>query len=315
MKDAAGRRVGRAGGLAFEDEPLPAALELGVGHGHGRAERLGVGVERVVKEGVAIGELDDLAEVHDGDAVRDVLDHAEVVGDKEIGEAQLGLEVLHQVDDLRLNGDVEGRDRLVTDDKVGVEREGAGDDDALALAAGELVGKALAIGGVEADQPEEFGDPILELLAMHEAMDDEGLGDDLADGMARVEGGVGILKDHLHAGAEPAQLVVVERRQVLAVEEDAAGGRRVELEDGAAGGRFAAAAFADEAEGLAAGNVERDAVDRFDEAGLAAEKAAGDGKVFLEVDDANERAMVRHRAASPAPDRKNRRPDGTERRP
>ena len=72
----------------------------------------------------------------------------EVVGDEEVGEAQLLLEVLEEVEDLGLDGDVEGRDGLVADDELRVEGEGAGDADALALAAGELVGVArMAVGG------------------------------------------------------------------------------------------------------------------------------------------------------------------------
>jgi hypothetical protein len=37
-----------------------------------------------------------------------VADHGEVVRDEEVGEVELLLEVLQQVDDLRLDGDVEG---------------------------------------------------------------------------------------------------------------------------------------------------------------------------------------------------------------
>ena len=49
------------------------------------------------------------------------------------------LEIVEQVQDLRLDRDVERADRFVADDEVGVERERAGDADALALAAGEFV--------------------------------------------------------------------------------------------------------------------------------------------------------------------------------
>ena len=49
------------------------------------------------------------------------------------------LQLLEQVDDLRLDRDVEGGHRLVGDDQLGLERERPGDADALALAAGELV--------------------------------------------------------------------------------------------------------------------------------------------------------------------------------
>jgi serine kinase of HPr protein (carbohydrate metabolism regulator) len=68
-----------------------------------------------------------------------VLHHGEVVGDEQIGKAEAALQVLQQVDDLRLDRDVEGGDRLVAHDQVGIDRQRAGDADALALAAGELV--------------------------------------------------------------------------------------------------------------------------------------------------------------------------------
>ena len=43
---------------------------------------------RVGKDLVARAHLDDLAEIHDGDAVGDVLDHRHVVRDEEIGDAE-----------------------------------------------------------------------------------------------------------------------------------------------------------------------------------------------------------------------------------
>ena len=61
------------------------------------------------------------------------------MGDEQVGQAELLLQVFEQVDDLGLDRDVERRDRLVGDDEIGVGRERAGDADALPLAAGELV--------------------------------------------------------------------------------------------------------------------------------------------------------------------------------
>ena len=55
-----------------------------------------------------------------------------------------------QVEDLRLDGDVERGDRLVADDELRLEGERAGDADALALAAGEFVRVAVMWSGVEA---------------------------------------------------------------------------------------------------------------------------------------------------------------------
>ena len=69
--------------------------------------------------------------------------HREIVRDEQIGEPEPLLQVDHQVDDLRLDVDVERGDRLVGDDEIGLDRERARDRDALALAAGELVRIAL----------------------------------------------------------------------------------------------------------------------------------------------------------------------------
>ena len=52
--------------------------------------------------------FDDLAQVHDGDSVRDVADDGEVMGDEDVGEVEFLLQVGEQVDYLGLNGDVEG---------------------------------------------------------------------------------------------------------------------------------------------------------------------------------------------------------------
>jgi hypothetical protein len=53
------------------------------------------------------------------------------------------LQIVQKVDHLRLDRDVECGDRLVADDQARVERERAGDADALALAAGEFVREAI----------------------------------------------------------------------------------------------------------------------------------------------------------------------------
>ena len=72
--------------------------------------------------------------------------------DEQVGEAEPLLQVDQQVDDLRLDVDVERRDRLVGDDEVRLDRERARDGDALALAAGEFVRVALARRARQADR-------------------------------------------------------------------------------------------------------------------------------------------------------------------
>ena len=64
MEAAAGRWMERAGNVPFQDDPL--AFEPGVGPRDGRHERLGVRVQRVAEQLLPPGELDHLAQVHDG---------------------------------------------------------------------------------------------------------------------------------------------------------------------------------------------------------------------------------------------------------
>ena len=73
---------------------------------------------RQVVELLGVGQLDDAAEVHHRDAVRDLVDHREVVGDEDVRQLELALQVLQQVEDLRLDRDVERRHGLVADDQL-----------------------------------------------------------------------------------------------------------------------------------------------------------------------------------------------------
>jgi hypothetical protein len=59
--------------------------------------------------------LDDLAHIHHRYAVADMTYDAQVMGDEQIGQMELFLELAEQIQDLRLNGHVERRDRLVGD--------------------------------------------------------------------------------------------------------------------------------------------------------------------------------------------------------
>jgi len=67
--------------------------------------------------------LDDLAGVHHGDAVAHAGDDAEVVRDEDDAHPALGLDVPEQVEDLRLDGDVQRGRRLVGEQDVGLAGE------------------------------------------------------------------------------------------------------------------------------------------------------------------------------------------------
>jgi len=78
------------------------------------------------------------------------------VGDKHHGEVVLVDQLQNQIEDLRLDGDVEGRYRFIGDNKFRFGGDGAANGDALALAAGEFVGIFADIGAGKAHVVHQF---------------------------------------------------------------------------------------------------------------------------------------------------------------
>ena len=95
--------------------------------------------------------LDQLAALHHADPVREAAHEVEVVGDEEERHAHLGLQLVEQGEDLRLDRHVEGGRRLVGDQQPRPAGERHRDHRALALAARELV-------RIGVDAPRRLGD-------------------------------------------------------------------------------------------------------------------------------------------------------------
>ena len=105
----------------------------------------GIGVLRRFVNGTAVGHLDDAAEVHDGDAVAEVFHHSQVVRDEEVGEAEVFLEVVEKIENLRLNGNIQSADWFVAHDKFRGDGQGAGDADTLTLSPGKFMGVTVGV--------------------------------------------------------------------------------------------------------------------------------------------------------------------------
>ena len=239
-----------------------------------------VRVQRPAEELLGGRQLDDLAEVHDRDPVGDVADDGEVVGDEEVGQVELLLQLDEQVEHLRLDRDVERGHRLVGDDELRAQHEGAGEADPLALAAAELVRVAPGRLGAEADALEHLDHGLVAPLAL-EPVDPQALADEVAHLHARVERADGVLEDDLHVPAHRLQLGAAETPHVDAVELDLAGGRLEQPQQRAAERRLAAAGLADEADRLAAEDVEVDAVHRLELADGPLQDPLAHGEVLL----------------------------------
>src|SRR6185437_11646988 len=185
------------------------------------------------------------------------------LADEEIGQAELVLQVPHQIEDLRLHGDVERRGRLVADDELGIGSERTRNRDTLALAAGELMRKFRAVVGMQADERKQLADAIPDRpLAFDQVEGAYRLGHDGIDPKTRVEARIGILEYHLDAAAQPLTCLRLLRiGHGDAVDHDLARGWRQQPDHHARHRSLARAGFNDERKGLALPDVEADAVD------------------------------------------------------
>src|SRR5262252_1702710 len=116
---------------------------------------------------------------------------------------------------------------------------------------------------IETAHREQFADASVTTCGIaFDAVNPDRLGDDLADLHAWVQRTVWILEDDLDPASQRQEILAFHLGDVDAVIENFASSRLFEPQDAAAGRRLAAAALADQSQGLAAADREVDAVDR-----------------------------------------------------
>ncbi len=159
---------------------------------------------------------------------------------------------------------VERRDRLVEDQHPRLGGQGAGDRDALALAARQRPRTCAQLARVEAHQLAQLGDPRASLLPRAAAaVQPQHLVDRLLGAVTRVEAGVRVLEDDLHLAAAHAALAGGAHggAAIAPAGENRAGARRREPDEHLRHGRLAGAGLADDRQRAARGHPQVDVRD------------------------------------------------------
>ena len=178
--------------LAVCPRRLPCAGRLG------RDQHAGIGACRPGQHLAARPALDDGAVAHHVDSVGDAPNEPEIVADEHERRAEAAAQCVDELENLRLDRDVESGRRFVGDDQARIVGDRHGDHHALALSAGEFV----RIGAKPARPPgethvvEKLRRAPAGLRAAQSAVRDHRLGDLGADRIERVEGRHRFLKDH-----------------------------------------------------------------------------------------------------------------------
>src|SRR5262249_38113828 len=218
-----------------------------------------------VGEDLAYGALlDDLAAVHDADAIAHARDAAEIVADEQDGGAVALAPLEQEVQHRGLDGHVQPGGRLVHDQERGAGDERHRDDDALLLTAGELMRIAFHHAGriSQLHLPEHRDRALAGRLRARALVDHRHFHELPAHGHDGIEARHRILVDHRDAMAtNRPQRRVAQRRQIAALEEDLAAadatGASQVAHDRQRDRRLTAAGLADEPESLA--SIERQA--------------------------------------------------------
>src|SRR5262249_19622681 len=153
METATRWGVHRAWDVALKNRPL--FFTAGVSNRNRRQQRSCVGMFCVPVDRITLGNLDDLAEVHDRYSMADVLDHPEIMGNENVGWVFFPLHFLKKIDNLCQNKTIKGGARLVEKKNLGVHSQGASDPDALALPAAKLVRVTVVMIFAETHLPEQ----------------------------------------------------------------------------------------------------------------------------------------------------------------
>lgn len=141
--------------------------------------------------------LDDFAEVHDGDPIRDVFNHRKIVGDEDEREVHLSTKLREQVENLRLNRNIEGGHGFVGYEDFRFERERPGNRDALALSAGEFMRVLPHQTGGETNQTHEVRHACRDLGRRTDSVHLERFSERRVHRHSRIQRCVRILKNHL----------------------------------------------------------------------------------------------------------------------
>src|SRR6266446_8434061 len=282
VKAAARWRIERARDLAADRQLLMSIV--GVRRQRRGKKGLRVGVERLGAQFEAVGEFDDLPEIHDGDPVADMGHRRQIMADKEIADPERLLQMLQLVHDLRADRNIERRDRFIEDDQTRMRRQRSRYRDPLALATAELMREEPRHLRLEPDQFENFRHALAQRFAREVGVNLQRLGHDVADPHARTERAVGVLEHDLDFAAVAHQLAALQPGDVLPAEPDRSGGRGLLQQDQLRCCRLAAPRLADQPERLARPDGEIHSVHRFDPTDLAPQQHPGaDGKIFLKV--------------------------------
>ena len=200
------------------------------------------------------------------------------MGDEDNGQVALLLDLVDQLQDLGLNGNVQSGGGLVADQDLGIAGQSDGDNDTLTHTAGELEGilvEAL-LGLGDTDGLHQFQSDLLGLFLLHLPVQTQRFGDLITDLHDGVQSGQGILEDQADTvTTDLVEGIFLDLGQVHAVIHNGTIGNNgvvgQNAQDGLDTNRFAGAGLTDDGQSLAAIQIKADTADGLNQTAVSTE--------------------------------------------
>src|SRR5258708_3579518 len=184
----------------------------------------------------------------------------------------LFLQIAQEIDDLRLDGNIERTHWFVAHDEPGFDCQGTSNSDALALAPAKFVRVTIRVRSIQPDVFKQSVNPApAHNCADSKPVDVQGFPDAFSYRHARIERTIWILKNNLELPPTGAQLGTSQCRDILAIKVYLTRSWPNKSDDGAPESSLAAAAFADQTDSFARGDGQADIIHGPDEVFCTAE--------------------------------------------
>ena len=220
--------------------------------------------------------------------------HRKVMGDKHISKIHALLKIHQKIQDLRLNRNIQRRNRLVTDHKLRIQDQSPGDADSLAAAAVQLVG----ISHIETPGKTHGLHHLIDLLInlgsiFADLIDQQRLRNQLPDRHTAVQARIGVLEDHLDLWPNLLHFPLGKSRNIFSLKKDLPGCGRFQAEKRPSQRGFSAAGLSHHAHRLSLRDTEIHIVHRM-------EKSRRCVEIFFQVSDLK-KLLFHHRTFLSSP--------------
>ena len=180
---------------------------------------------------------------------------------KQIGNAHFLLDMLQQIDNLCLYGNIQCTDGLITDDELRIQGKCSGNSNTLTLSAGKFMRVTADVIRLQPDDIQQLTNPLLPFfLRVENMMNIHWLTDNFSYRHTGIQTCIGILKNHLYIPAEFRKMAAFDFRNILSMVIHRSACGLIKLDDCTTGGTFSTAAFSNKSKGFSRIDFKADTV-------------------------------------------------------